>query len=498
MQTTTTPSRHRDNLLGHTRPVYSPIQFKNLLDDDNYSKINLRPIYQRNIRWPTNQMNDFIKTVMNNGFVPPIIQYKLNNDEKIGKNEGKDYETIDGQHRLFVLKAFYDSKIKNCPHIKKPFIPHWNYAPNIAVFYKETEDVKEWCADNGLTPHYFTEDEQKYFDEFTINISTIENSVSLDDRREIFLSLQKGIPVRNGDLLKNKTADSSFIRYIGEHNYEENMCNVVLKHCSKYAPKYWVNWCCRFLFIFYEFDTEYNNKKEIFGDDLNDARNQGILKMTLNDALNKAAFAFTTKDPTYNNFIMKNKETKKLDPSDDFLNKFDEVFQGFISFLNDLHEDIQFNPTQIFALFYCLCYNNINEQILISHMSVFSKQGKPKILRNMWEGNTDREIRKDYFKECFNQIMSWKEYAPNIDNKPIPKSLKKLVWEKCKTGKCLICDQEEITENNFEVGHIQARALGGKGEIDNLLPMCFDCNRGMGTQNAYEYKKEMYPTENQV
>ena len=497
MQTATTPSRRRNNLLGQTRPDYSPIQFQNLLLDSNYSKINLRPIYQRNIRWPTNQMNDFIGTVMNNGFVPPIIQYKLSNDEKIGKNEGKDYEIIDGQHRLFTLKAFFDAKIQKCPHIKKEFIVHWNYE-NIPVFYKETEEVKEWCADNGLTPQYLTEDEQTYFKTFTINITTIETLINLDDRREIFLSLQKGIPVRNGDLLKNKTTDSSFIRYIGENNYEENMCNVFLKHCSKYAPKYWVNWCCRLLFMYYEFYSEYNKKKESFGDDLNDLSNQGIFKMILNDGVKQAAIAFTTKDPTYNSFIMKNKEKEKLNPSDDFLNKFDEVFQSFISFLNDLDEDIQFNPTQIFALFYCLCHNNINEQILISHMSIFSKQGKTKIQRNMWESNTDREIRKDYFKECFNQIMSWKEYAPNIDDKHISKSLKKLVWQKCKTGKCLICEREEITKHNFEVGHIQARALGGQGEIDNLLPMCFDCNRGMGTQNAYEYKKDMYPTQDEV
>jgi len=266
---------------------------------------------------------------------------------------------------------------------------------------------------------------------------------------------------------------------------------VFLKHCYKYAPKYWVNWICRCLFIYHEFYLEFNKNQAV-----NDMEIQDIIKNSLNGALNKATISFIIKDSSYNTYIMKNKEIEKLNPSDDYLTKFDEVFQSFIIFLDGLDEDIQFNPTQIFALFYYLCYDSIiNENILISHMRPFSKEGKEKLYRNMWESNTESNERKRYFKLCFEKIMSWKEYAEIVDDRPIPKQLRKMVWKKCKTGKCLICEEEEITENNFETGHIQARSLGGQGEINNLIPICYDCNRGMRTQNAYDYKRDVFPNK---
>jgi hypothetical protein len=38
-----------------------------------------------------------------------------------------------------------------------------------------------------------------------------------------------------------------------------------------------------------------------------------------------------------------------------------------------------------------------------------------------------------------------------------------------------------------------ARALGGQVTIENLIPICFTCNRAMGTRNAWEFKRDMYP-----
>ena len=75
---------------------------------------------------------------------------------------------------------------------------------------------------------------------------------------------------------------------------------------------------------------------------------------------------------------------------------------------------------------------------------------------------------------------------------PTQQTLKKLVWAKCVDELCAICE-DPITKKEFEAGHIIARTLGGQIDIDNLIPICFDCNRTMGTRNAWEYKKDMYP-----
>jgi hypothetical protein len=70
------------------------------------------------------------------------------------------------------------------------------------------------------------------------------------------------------------------------------------------------------------------------------------------------------------------------------------------------------------------------------------------------------------------------------------------VWEKymgnIARSKCYCCKQHEITAFNFEAGHVVARALGGKDNVDNLRPICGYCNKSMGIQNLYEYQKKNF------
>lgn len=62
-----------------------------------------------------------------------------------------------------------------------------------------------------------------------------------------------------------------------------------------------------------------------------------------------------------------------------------------------------------------------------------------------------------------------------------------------KTGNCFICnktialDCDRFTNNSYEVGHIRAHIRGGTEKEDNLLPICFPCNRDQGTQNMIDY-----------
>jgi hypothetical protein len=470
--------RVRKNLLG----VYSPETQKNalsyLLQDNYFNRINSRPFYQRHIRWAPIAMNDFIGTVMNNGLVPGIIMYQLTTEEKVGKNEGKSFEMVDGQHRLFTLKAFMDSTIQVLPHIKKPFIVHWNYeyfneegeAQYSKVFYKKSDDVKDWCRENKITPCYLSDEEKEYFDNFGVNVTLIRSKLTLDQRREIFMSLQKGIPVRNSDFLKNKT-DCKLVAFMSENSYEAMMTDVFFENCYKKATNYWVHWVSR-CFLLYK-------------------RYHGICYAEKLNTL-----------PVSETFLLEDKQIKKLieinspefNPRDaELIHEFDDVFRAFIEFLQRVQKGCRLNPTQIFALFYVLCDDSKKPDVIMSHIPYLAKLGSTKDKKQMWESKDEKEPRREYFNGCLDQLSSIVDVAAPYDDRQISKALRKRVWAKCADGLCLCCEDEEIDENTFEAGHIVARDLGGQVSIDNLVPICFTCNRSMGTRNFHEYKKDVFP-----
>jgi hypothetical protein len=80
--------------------------------------------------------------------------------------------------------------------------------------------------------------------------------------------------------------------------------------------------------------------------------------------------------------------------------------------------------------------------------------------------------------------------------KKISSKLRQLVWnyhidETIGKSKCLCCNETDISCFNFECGHIKSERNGGKTEINNLLPICSLCNRSMGTQHLFEFKKSL-------
>ena len=461
--------RTRKNLLGVHAPEKKNKDLCDLLQDTYFKKINTRPVYQRHIRWPAAAMNDFIDTIMKNGVVPELIMYELAVDERNDKNIGKSFELVDGQHRLFTLKAFMDASIQRVPHIKKEFIVHWKYE-TAHVFYKKTDDVVNWCLENEIEPCYLTDEEKEHFDHFNIDLKLMKSKMSLDQRREIFMSLQKGIPVRNSDFLKNKT-DCKLVAFMNENNYEQMMTDTFFEHCHKKAANYWVQWICRCFLLYKRFHKKCHSEK------FNASHVSEI---------------FLMKDTQITKDIKKNVTELNL-VDDELIHDFDDVFRAFIAFLQQLDDGSRLNPTQIFALFYVLCDDSKDTGIMLSHMPYLAREGFKKDKRTMWESKDENEPRRQYFNRCCNQIDSITERAPPLDDRQISKTLRKLVWAKCVDNQCAICEEDNITEKEFEVGHIVARALGGQVNIENLIPMCFDCNHRMGTRNAREYKKDVYP-----
>jgi hypothetical protein len=70
----------------------------------------------------------------------------------------------------------------------------------------------------------------------------------------------------------------------------------------------------------------------------------------------------------------------------------------------------------------------------------------------------------------------------------IPSAVRNIVWNTyigfdTKVGKCLCCNSELISFPNFDCGHIISDANGGEIKIQNLRPICGNCNGSMGKEN---------------
>jgi 5-methylcytosine-specific restriction endonuclease McrA len=81
--------------------------------------------------------------------------------------------------------------------------------------------------------------------------------------------------------------------------------------------------------------------------------------------------------------------------------------------------------------------------------------------------------------------------------KTIPKSLRNSVWEtyigRKFEGKCHVdwCTNV-ITPFTFEVGHNIPESKGGETTLDNLRPICTQCNKSMGNKYTIEQFSKLY------
>ena len=170
-----------------------------------------------------------------------------------------------------------------------------------------------------------------------------------------------------------------------------------------------------------------------------------------------------------------------------------EKFHQFLVKCREFTQNINFkiNPTQLFALFYHIVFNEYFETALLSHMKFWSSKGGGK-WRNIWE-STPTETRQQYFYDCLVELSS---FNTEIEQKriPIAPKLRKEVWvntfgdvkeAKCRCG-------EVITLKSSQIGHIKPVAREGTNDPSNLLPICSKCNKSMGVRNLNEYFESEY------
>lgn len=90
---------------------------------------------------------------------------------------------------------------------------------------------------------------------------------------------------------------------------------------------------------------------------------------------------------------------------------------------------------------------------------------------------------------------------PPYKKKHIPATLRRLVWhsyigEEIGRAPCWCCELTYISQLSFHCGHVVSERLGGSMSVDNLRPICQNCNSSMRTQNMIEFKEQLKNNKN--
>lgn len=83
--------------------------------------------------------------------------------------------------------------------------------------------------------------------------------------------------------------------------------------------------------------------------------------------------------------------------------------------------------------------------------------------------------------------------------KRIPATLKRVVWhtyigEEIGRHPCMCCNITMITQMSFHCGHVIPEAKGGPMTVENMRPICNNCNASMGTQDMSTFMTHLTST----
>lgn len=113
---------------------------------------------------------------------------------------------------------------------------------------------------------------------------------------------------------------------------------------------------------------------------------------------------------------------------------------------------------------------------------------------NLTENENDTEEIKEEIKEENKEETSVQQ---PYKKKAIPKSLKMLVWhtyigKEVGLAKCLCCKNKEITQMDFDCGHVVAESRGGVTTVNNMRPICAKCNRSMKAMDMNDFIEKYF------
>lgn len=452
---------------------YQIIHYLLLFGDVNC--MNLRPGYQRDLRWTHEQYNDFIGTIMIHGYIPNIVIYKLHEHDERDLVTHQN-ECIDGQHRIYAIIKFKNSEPINV-NGKEVMITWYHNLSDTYVFYKHNEDTEKWQNKNPEKKFaYFTDKERTDFDQCRITVEQIMCKLTYEQRCNMFVSLQQGTPVRNSDLYKNYI-DVPLISFISKKKrFESVYNNNVSNRLTSNTVRNWLFCLVRICMI--------------------------CISETLDDI---NAWVNTTDTQIKKSIKMRAPNIMKI--AENEFQVIEEKVNRWVSLLNRLPGYILFTPIQMLTTFVCLQNINIGNEESLEKRLTSGWAGKgTKDEKRMWfqkeflEENGRTSPQNQYYNECLKYLSSDSipiENIPIKPRKPLNKKKRQELWvinfQKNNEGNCYVCSKSIEKDSKWHAGHIVAHAKGGSDtELNNYVIECPTCNLNHGTEDPNIYKKRNY------
>lgn len=326
--------------------------------------IFMNPPYQRGWTWKDMQSSELISTAMHGGIIPPFILYQYQAGDE--RPEGMMYECVDGHHRLDTFKHFIQGKkmIHDGKSIMVKF--PYTYTEKTILFFSKTDDTVEWENEHkNVKVDYFTPEEQNRLLRYILDIKFIYAPQTIDQRRELFVSLCKGTPLTNCDITKNHHR-IDLVAEIAYKKLEKPFCDL-LSHCHVQAKRYWLHWMIRCF----------------------------LLSKTPDSA------TFSISDKQIEKYIKNDKPTDKLAYTPEELDRYITTMERLLRFnLRPSGKCVKISPTRLFALFVHLL-DAQEDRIHELERAVLGWREHPS-KHKLWTRNgTTNEERATYFDELY-------------------------------------------------------------------------------------------------
>lgn len=436
--------------------------YNELLKSDD--QLNRRPAYQRSPVWSEEQKGNLIDTVMTRCPMPIFLLYAYEDTN----------ECIDGQNRLTTLKEYIEQSGEN------PWA--WIKETNDLVEYIYYRDSKtegpmtEFCETKTLksrnkkkTYRLMTLQEVKKFNSYQCTISIIMTKLTYDQRKDIFLRWQSGTGISQCDRFKNLA--HPFCIFSQEQDLERSLSSTIC-NMLKSGRNNWLWDLYRMVNLFKEESTTLehvilstiNVRAKIPSEtDLN--------QESLKDAVARcvkflAKFEFLEECELYLSQLLclgftwktANREIRDILENEDFM----------IGFIKEIQESTT------------IIKNTLNNGPAVKDVKASYNEFK-QVLMSLVDEHRDKD----------NTRMARKR------KETIPNSRKTEVWntyigvEKGQ-AKCVCCLVNTITSRSFHTGHVIPESDGGTIEVENLRPICADCNSSMGSKNMVSWMKKLH------
>ncbi len=438
-------------------------------------KVDLRPVYQRALRWGANKCNVFIKNTFEHMMIPELMFYELQpSDER--KKSTHTHEAVDGQHRFMVWLHYIRGQ-----YIQLGSKRHLIYIPvkrdgiDVCIFYKENENTREFVSRNpGKVVEYLSDEERNHFDNYTVQTRMITSPMTLQERQAMFIGLQSGIPVRNSDLLKNYT-HVPLIQSMQDENFELKYKNRMLNHLCNKPTNYWLHWLIRM------------QQMVVYG----------------SDAMNLADSHITT--------LVTGEDNDRLLCSEEQFRAVVNHMETFFNYMDELCSSDGTLPGCASYVYYALFSLMIHKGVEWMKLRVNSVREVIMIHRrkdvNMKPSTEDTKLRLEEFTAVERILTDMPEdnerpvhLAETYRKRPINPHVKRETWNwwwgvQEERALCWCCLKRPISKSSFHAGHVVAQVKGGTTSPDNLRPICGKCNISMGVENMVLYCRRMFNRE---